>query len=88
MERSWSSPNGSSLIPMICPSWHNNGNSARGYGPIFAFPAAKLAVGCSSATTSYTCSHSSATSTKLVVKDFLSTNEVDSEGRPESSLEL
>ena len=88
MERSWTSPNGTNLIPPICPAWQNNGNSASGYGPIFAFPPAQLAVGCSTARTSYTCSPSSATSSGLVVKDFLSTSEVDSEGKPKSFLEV
>lgn len=88
MNLTWNSPNGSTLIPSMCPLWHDKGNSAAGYGPIFAFPAAQLAVGCSSAETSYTCSHSSATSTGLVIRDFLSTSQVDSEGRPESLLQV
>lgn len=88
MNLTWNSPDGSSQIPSMCPLWRDKGNSAAGYGPIFAFPAAQLAVGCSSAETSYTCSHSSATSTGLEVKDFLSTSQVDSEGRPESLLQV
>ena len=88
MNLTWNSSNGSRLIPSIRPSWHNKGNSAAAYGPIFAFPAARLAVGCSSANTSYTCSHSSATPTGVGVEDFLSTSEVDPEGRPKSSLKV
>ena len=96
MEPSWASmqpiavnkPRGSNLIPSICPSWQNKGNSAGLHGPIFAFPAAQLAVGCSSTNASYTCSHSSATPSGLVLKNFLSTSEMDSTGEPKSLLKL